>query len=236
MAVTEASANADVCVIVPMFNEGESVGAVVEDLRTAFPHVVCVDDGSADDSGVRAKAAGATVVRHPVNLGQGAALQTGFVFALTDPTVQFLVTFDADGQHHRSDAEAMLATARREGVEIVLGSRFLGEADAEIPRLRRLVLRSATVFTRVTTGLRLTDTHNGLRVLSRRAVQSMDLTLTGMAHASQLLDQVSRHGLTYVEAPVTITYSEYSRQRGQSNANALNIAFDLAVERIRGRR
>lgn len=219
-----------------MFNEEQSVGAVVADLRSVFPRVVCIDDGSTDASVARALEAGASVVRHPVNLGQGAALQTGFVFALGDPSVQFLVTFDSDGQHRTEDAETMLATARRDGVDIVLGSRFLSGEEVEVPRLRRAILRSATVFTRLTTGLRLTDTHNGLRVLSRRAAETMDLTLTGMAHASQLLEQVARNRLTYHEVPVTIAYTDYSRRRGQSNANALNIAFDLAVERMRGRR
>lgn len=219
-----------------MFNEATSVGGVVAELRHSFSRVVCVDDGSSDSSSAVAARAGATVVRHPVNLGQGAALQTGFAFALTDPGVNHVVTFDADGQHNRADAERMLEVARTEGVDVVLGSRFLTQADHDIPPLRRLVLRAATRFTRAVTGLDLTDTHNGLRVLSRRAVETMDLTLDGMAHASQLLSQVASRKLTYVEAPVTITYTEYSLSRGQSNANALNIAFDLALERLRGAR
>lgn len=228
--------NDDVCVVVPMFNEATSVGAVVADLRRSFPHVVCVDDGSTDHCDRVAAQAGANVVRHPVNLGQGAALQTGFTFALTDPVVRYVITFDADGQHNRSDAERMLETARGERVDVVLGSRFLTKADHAIPPLRRLVLRAATRFTRAVTGLDLTDTHNGLRVLSRAAVEAMDLTLDGMAHASQLLSQVAHSKLTYVEAPVTIAYTEYSLSRGQSNVNALNIAFDLALERLRGAR
>lgn len=226
----------DVCVVVPMFNEATSVGAVVADLRASFSRVVCVDDGSADGCDLVAAAAGATVVRHPVNLGQGAALQTGFSYALTDPAVRYVLTFDADGQHSRADAEQMVDLIRAEPVDVVLGSRFLTQGDHDLPRVRRLVLRAATRFTRVTTGLDLTDTHNGLRVMNRRAVEAMDLTLDGMAHASQLLNQVASHGLSYVEAPVTIAYTEYSMARGQSNINALNIAFDLAVERLRGAR
>ena len=226
--------NDDVCVVVPMFNEATSVGTVVRDLRWSFSHVVCVDDGSTDDSARVAAEAGATVVRHPVNLGQGAALQTGFAYALRDPDVAWIVTFDSDGQHRRVDAEAMVNTARHDAVDIVLGSRFLSRADVTVPPLRRLVLGAATRFTRATTGLDLTDAHNGLRVLSRRAAEVMDLTLDGMAHASQLLSRVAQHELTYVEAPVTIAYTDYSRSRGQSNVNALNIAFDLALERLRG--
>jgi polyprenyl-phospho-N-acetylgalactosaminyl synthase len=219
-----------------MFNEASSIGSVVADLRHHFPRVVCVDDGSSDGCDQVAAAAGATVVRHPVNLGQGAALQTGFDFALEDRTWRHVVTFDADGQHRPTDAVAMLEVARTTGCQVVLGSRFLTKAAnvADIPRGRRLVLRAATLFTRASTGLELSDTHNGLRVLSRRAVEVMDLSLNGMAHASQLLSQVAANRLSYVEAPVSIAYTEYSRTRGQSNANALNIAFDLAVERLRG--
>jgi glycosyltransferase involved in cell wall biosynthesis len=232
--VTIPEENLDVCVVVPMYNEATSVGVVVEDLRQSFPWVVCVDDGSSDGCHEVALAAGATVLQHPVNLGMGAAIQTGFTYALTDPLVRHVITFDADGQHNRADAERMLAVARAECVDVVLGSRFLADEVSHIPRARRLVLKGATWFTRVTTRLELTDTHNGLRVLNRRAVEAMDLTLDRMAHASQLLNQVALHRLTYVEVPVTIVYTEYSLARGQSNANALNIAFDLALERLRG--
>ena len=232
---TAVGLNPDVAVVVPAFNEESSVGAVVSDLSRHFRTIICVDDGSSDATADAAARAGATVVRHPENLGQGAALQTGFAYALADPLVDFIITFDSDGQHRVDDALTLLDAARSHQVDVVLGSRFLGPA-AEVPFLRRQVLRAAVRFTRYTTGMALTDTHNGLRVLQRRAIEAMDLTLTGMAHASQLLDQVSRSGLSYVEAPVTIEYTDYSRARGQSNVNALNIAFDLAVERLRGRR
>ncbi len=224
-----------VAVVVPALNERLVVGRVVSELRQHFSVVICVDDGSTDGTDAEARAAGATVVRHPVNLGQGAAIQTGFAYALTLPDVAWVITFDSDGQHRVADAVSMLELALARGVDVVLGSRFLS-GSAKLPASRRLVLRAAIRFTRLTTGLPLTDTHNGLRVLNRRAVEAMDLTLTDMAHASQLLGLIARHELTYVEAPVTIDYTEYSRSRGQTNLNALNIAFDLAVERMRGRR
>lgn len=227
--------NADVVVVVPALDEEAVVGGVVAGLRAHFPRVVCVDDGSADRTGAVARAAGATVVRHPVNLGQGAALQTGFGYARTLPGVAWVVTFDSDGQHRVADALSLLEVARTREVDVVLGSRFLAGA-AGVPAGRRAVLRAGVRFTRLTTRLPLTDTHNGLRVLSRRAVETIDLTLPAMAHASQLLGLIGRHGLSYVEAPVTVDYTAYSRRRGQSNLNALNIAFDLAVERLRGRR
>lgn len=196
VGTTPSEGNADVCVVVPALNERETVGGVVAALREHFPTVVCVDDGSTDDTSLVARAAGATVVRHPVNLGQGAALQTGFAYALTRNDLAWVVTFDSDGQHRVSDALALLTTARDEGVDVVLGSRFLS-GTAGVPAVRRLVLRAGIRFTRMTTRLPLTDTHNGLRVLGRRAAEAMDLTLTDMAHASQLLGLIARHELTY---------------------------------------
>jgi glycosyltransferase involved in cell wall biosynthesis len=222
----------DVTVVVPAFNEGTGVAVVVSDLRAEFGRVVVVDDGSSDRTGELARAAGAHVVRHPGNLGQGAALQTGFAYALTDPDMRYVVTFDSDGQHRVQDALTLLATARESGVDVVLGSRFL-TPETDVPTMRRAVLRAGIAFTRATTRLAVTDTHNGLRVLNRHAVQQIDLTLSDMAHASQLLGLIARRGLTWTEAPVVIDYADEERRRGQSNVNALNIVFDLALERLR---
>src|SRR3954447_17503550 len=222
----------DVTVVVPALNEEVRVGAVVSDLRVHFTRVVVVDDGSTDGTAEVARAAGATVVSHPTNLGQGAALQTGFAYALRDPRMRYVITFDSDGQHRIEDALALLETARTTGVDVVLGSRFL-TSETSMPGSRRFVLRAGVAFTRATTKLPVTDTHNGLRVLNRHAVEKIDLTLSNMAHASQLLGLIAKHGLSWTEAPVVIDYADETRRTGQSNVNALNIVFDLAMERLR---
>jgi glycosyltransferase involved in cell wall biosynthesis len=191
-----------------------------------------VDDGSHDDSAAAARLAGATVVRHPANLGQGAALETGIRHALTSTDAAYVVTFDADGQHRADDAAAMVALARERDLQVVLGSRFLGATDG-MSTARRLLLGAAVRFTRATTGLRVTDTHNGLRVLHRDAAAQVRLRLHGMSHASEILAVVARHGFRYAEHPVTITYTDYSRAKGQRGYNAFNIVFDLLVDRLR---
>lgn len=224
-----------VCVVIPMYNEGSVIGGVVANVRRQFPHVVCVDDGSRDDSADVAADAGALVVRHAINLGQGAALQTGIEMALTDPSVELIVTFDADGQHRVADAVRLVQLAREEKVQAVLGSRFLEEGPT-VPWSRRLVLRAAVTFTRVTTGLKVTDTHNGLRVLHRDAAAAIRITHAGMAHASEILHEIARNGFSYQEIPVQIDYTEYSRAKGQSNLNAVNILHDLISARIRSAR
>lgn len=220
-------------VVVPMYNEAAVIGAVVANLRVVFKNVVCVDDGSTDGSPELAAASGATVVRHPDNLGQGAAIQTGFSYALTDPAMRHTITFDADGQHRIEDAVAMLTVARDTGIDVVLGSRFLHQGSQRMPLSRKALLRAAVGFTRATTGLKLTDAHNGLRVLNRRATAQIQISLSGMAHASEILNQIAMGELSYFEQPITVDYTDYSRAKGQRNINAVNIAFDLLTARIR---
>lgn len=225
----------DVCVLVPVYNESAVVARTVSDLLAAFDHVVCVDDGSTDGSAEVALAAGATVVRHCINQGQGAALQTGFDYVLRHTDADLVVTFDADGQHLVSDAVRMVERARTSGVDVVLASRFTGHTEA-MPRMRRVVLRAGLWFTRVTARLDVTDTHNGLRVLSRTAITRIHLELPRMAYASELLSAIVPNGLTYAEEPVTVVYTDYSRAKGQRNSNSLNILYDLAARRIRSAR
>jgi glycosyltransferase involved in cell wall biosynthesis len=225
----------DVWVLVPVYNESSVVGRTIADLVSRFANVVCVDDGSEDGSGEVAHTAGATVLRHVVNQGQGAALQTGFDYLLRHTDAQYVVTFDADGQHVVEDAVRMVERARTSGVDVVLASRFAGSTE-NMPRMRRLVLMGGLWFTKVTAKLDVTDTHNGLRVLNRGAITRIRLDLPRMAYASQLLGSIVPNGLSYVEEPVTVLYSDYSRSKGQRNSNSINILYDLAVRRIRSAR
>ena len=225
--------NHDVCVIVPAYNEASVLGPVVQELARVFPRVVCVDDGSKDTTSLVARSAGATVIRHGINLGQGAALQTGFDYALSQADVSYVITFDGDGQHHTRDALSMVAMARSEKLDVVLGSRNLG-ATVDQPLRRKVLLRGALALSRRMTRLKLSDTHNGLRVLSRKAISHVRLTHAGMAYASELEIQIARQRLSWAECPTSITYSDYSKSKGQANLNAVNILFDLATARLRG--
>ncbi|CAN5616614.1 glycosyltransferase family 2 protein [soil metagenome] len=228
----DLTALAQTYVVIPMYNEGQVIADVIRTVLTRFDHVVCVDDGSRDDCAAVARAAGASVVQHPVNLGQGAAIETGIRYALQDPSITHVVTFDADGQHDVDDAAAMVTRGAADDVQVVLGSRFLG-AGTSVPLARRALLRAATSFSRATTGLELTDAHNGLRVLRRDAAAELSLKMHGMSHASEILGKIAAQGWSYVEHPVTITYSDYSRAKGQRAYNAFNIAFDVAFSRLR---
>jgi glycosyltransferase involved in cell wall biosynthesis len=226
------SDNNDVWVIVPVFNEGTVIAQVVRELLPAFPNVVCVDDGSHDDSASVITATPAHLVRHPVNLGQGAALQTGLAYSLARPNARYFVTFDADGQHRVTDAAEMVRIARSGDVDVVLGSRFLSRADT-VPLPRRLVLRAAATLSRNGRKLRLTDAHNGLRVFTRPVAERLRIRMNGMAHASEIVAQLAQSNWRVTEAPVTILYTDYSRSKGQSLINGVNILVDLTLRNRR---
>jgi glycosyltransferase involved in cell wall biosynthesis len=216
--------------VMPAFNEGRGIAEVLQSTLSRFAAVVVIDDGSADDTAAVAQAAGAFVIRHPVNLGQGAALQTGFSWAL-EQGADWVVTLDSDGQHDPDDAIALLQLAQRQGWDAALGSRFMGRAE-NMPASRRVLLKAALRFQNLTSGLKLTDVHNGLRVLSRTALQRIHLQQDRMAHASEIIAQLATSGLKVGEGPVTIRYTEYSMAKGQSALGALNILVDLLMARL----
>jgi len=218
----------DTWVVIPLYNEEQVIGDVVAQVRTAFDQIVCVDDGSSDHSADVAARAGARVVRHPLNLGQGAALQTGFEYALSDPTMKYVLTFDADGQHQIADALGMVERLRAGEADVVFGSRFLDERSK--PTFgKKMVLRAAVGYTNMTTHTRLTDAHNGLRAIGRPVLEQIKITQNRMAHASELVAQIGATKASYVEHPVHILYSDYSKAKGQSLWNSINILADLIL-------
>ena len=204
-------------------------GAVVAGVRTFFSRVSSSSMTlSSDNTAAIARAAGAYTARHPLNLGQGAALQTGFDAALARGA-RYVVTFDADGQHDPAEAAAMVERARREDLAFVLGSRFLSGSPSSAGRVKRAMLRLGALVARLRTGLDLTDTHNGLRVIRADALAHVHLTHARMAHASQIVSQLAACGLPGAEHPVTISYTDYSRAKGQPLLNSVNIVVDLAL-------
>lgn len=223
----------DTWVVIPVYNEGGVLATVLEETLATFPNVVCVDDGSSDGSAELVLGTGAHLVRHPVNMGQGAALQTGLEYARRRPGSRYFVTFDADGQHRLSDATAMVQLARTEDVDVVVGSRFLVDAGA-VPLLKRMILRTVAFLSPSGRRLGLTDAHNGLRVFTRPVVDDLRITMNGMAHASEIVSYLGRSSWRVQEAPVSIQYTEYSRTKGQSLLNGVNILFDLSVRDRRG--
>jgi polyprenyl-phospho-N-acetylgalactosaminyl synthase len=217
-------------VICPAFNEAKTLGAVLSGLCVEGYRVVVVDDGSNDDTGRIAAESASAVVTHPVNLGQGAALKTGIDYALARGA-EFLVTFDTDGQHRVSDIPRLLDALIQNGADFALGSRFLGRPQS-MPLVRKLLLRAATIFTSLTSGLYLTDTHNGLRAFTRRGAMALNFRQNRMAHASEILSDIAASRLRYVEVPVTIDYTEYSMAKGQRTSDLILVLLDLFARKL----
>ncbi len=216
-------------VVVPAYNEARVIGSVVEELVARGHRVVVVDDGSSDDTRAVARRAGAIVLRHAINRGQGAALQTGIAYAVRRGA-EHIVTFDSDGQHAADDVEALVEPLIAGRADVTLGSRTIGSAEG-MPALRKALLALAVIFTRVASGARVTDTHNGLRGFTRAAAAKLDIRLDRMAHASEILDQIVRHELRYEEVPVHVRYTDYSRRKGQSSLAVLRILADYLFGR-----
>lgn len=220
-----------VWIICPALNEASTLPRILNDFSRYPYRVVVVDDGSSDETRQVAATSATAVLSHPINLGQGAALKTGIDYALSRGA-QFVVTFDSDGQHRVSDVVQLLAALETEGADFALGSRFLKQTSVRIPLTRHLLLRAATLFTTLTTGLALTDTHNGLRAFTRRGAMALRLRQNRMAHASEILAEIARSGLRYVEVPVTIEYTDYSLTKGQRASDFIMILLDLFAQKL----
>jgi glycosyltransferase involved in cell wall biosynthesis len=219
-------------VIIPAYNEGPMLVATVQPLVQQGYAVVVVDDGSSDDTWALLVGLPVYALRHSINLGQGAALQTGMTFALQQGA-DIIVHFDADGQHRVEDIATLIAPICAGEADVVLGSRFLHKADsALVPPARRLMLRAAVLVNVLMTGMWLTDAHNGLRALSRRAASQIELQENRFAHASEILLQIRQHRLRYTERPTQIAYTAYSLAKGQKPWNALHIVMDLVIRRF----
>jgi glycosyltransferase involved in cell wall biosynthesis len=222
-----AGLEAHTWVVVPALNEADVIRRSLAELREVLPNVVVVDDGSADATSAEALAGGAVVVRHPLNLGQGAAIQTGIEYALGCGAA-YVATFDADGQHRAEDLRRMLDVLVDERLDLVLGSRFLGRTQG-MSWTRSVLLRAGVLFTNLTTGVRLTDAHNGLRVMTAATARRIRILQDRMAHASELIAQIGQLQLKVREVPVTITYSAYSVAKGQTMSDSFRVLADLFV-------
>jgi glycosyltransferase involved in cell wall biosynthesis len=219
-------------VVIPAYNEAPQIASVVQPLVDMGYSVVVVDDGSQDETWKLLATLAVHRLRHAVNLGQGAALQTGMTYALSQGA-EYIVHFDADGQHQPQDIDILLEPLLSGKAQVTLGSRFLLKSSHHrIPWAKRLVLRGGILVNGLLTGVWLTDAHNGLRALTRRAAQAIRLKENGYAHASEILGQFGSSKTGYVERPMTVLYTAYSQRKGQPILNALNILIDLLLRKM----
>lgn len=193
-------------ILIPAYNEERFIGSVVLRARRIGIAVVVVDDGSTDATAELAEAAGAVVLRHPINQGKGRALNTGFRFA-REHEVSIVVTVDGDGQHRPEEIDAIIAPIRAGEADIVVGSRYLAQTS-EVPQHRILGHRAFNLLTNRTSGIALTDSQSGFRAFSARALRAFAFRSNGFSVESEMQFLAKEHGLRMVEVPITIRYSD----------------------------
>jgi glycosyltransferase involved in cell wall biosynthesis len=216
-------------ILVAAYNEERAIGDVIAGLNRIGYQVVVIDDGSSDKTSEIAAGKGAIVLRHVVNRGKGAALQTGTEYILKKGG-KIIVHFDADGQHCPDEIEKLVTPIVTGKAKVVFGSRFLGAAK-NLPFIRKVILKLAVAFTNLTLGIKLTDVHNGLRAFSSEIFRSIAFTEDRFAYASELIEKIVEGGVEIKEVPVDITYTDYSMGKGQRNINALQILFRIFLRR-----
>ena len=215
-----------ICVI-PAWNEALKITKVVEDVRVYVQDIVVVDDCSKAETGILAEKAGAKVLRHRINRGQGAALQTGNEYALL-LGADIIVHFDADDQFLASEIPDVVAPIATNRADIVFGSRFLGK-EPNWPFLKKhIIMPLALFFTRFFLGVRLSDPQNGFRAMNRKAAQLTAISNREMAHASEIQAKAFREKLRIEEVPVTVIYHEY----GQKLSGGFRVLKDLLISKI----
>jgi glycosyltransferase involved in cell wall biosynthesis len=216
----------EIIVVVPAYNESGRVEKVLRELVSRGYIVICINDGSSDNTQQAATMLGVTLVTHPVNLGQGASLETAFEYVrryCSDYKV--VVTFDADGQHSVTEVENMARELTRTGVDIILGSRFLNMGFTG-GKIKKLIIKSMSRFARLTIGIKVSDRHNGFRALSPKALRIMQITNAGYGHADEILRIIKRKNLTYSEYPTVVDYEVNSSKSGQPIINGVRMVID----------
>jgi glycosyltransferase involved in cell wall biosynthesis len=220
-----------VVVLMTAYNEEKVVGSVIDSLlNRGYKSIVVVDDGSTDGTYDIVKKYPVFLLRHIVNRGKGASLQTGTEFILKKG-FPVIVHFDADGQHNPDDIEKLVEPIFAENFDVTLGSRFLGSV-INLPLSRKIVLKMGIFLSNLLYGVKLTDVHNGLRAFKAKVFEKICFTEDRFAYASELLEKIVKFGFRYKEVPVNITYSEYSIKKGQKNINAINIFLKMIKRRF----
>lgn len=220
-----------IVVIIPAYNEGTVLLSVIKEILLTRVVLIVVDDGSDIPLYQMLQPYPLYYIRHRANLGQGAALQTGFDFA-KKLNPDMIVTMDADGQHHSSSIDSMIEPLLTNEADIVLGSRFLSPGQTFVPIMKKVVLHTARLINYIFSGLLLSDAHNGFRAFNATALKKITITENRMAHASEILFEIKKHQLRFKEVPVTISYTAYSKKKGQSIWDSVRILFDLILHKL----
>ncbi len=224
--------------LIRAYNEATRIVGVIEGIFAAgYTQVLVVDDGSTDTTEEllrRAFGEGIVYLRHPVNRWAWAALETGFAWVRSSfGDFEYIVTFDADGQHDISDMEKFIEKFESdESIDVVYGSRFIEKTTSNVPLLRRIILIWGRIFTSLISWVHLTDAHNGYRMMRKKVIDDIHLTMDGMEYASELIDEIRKAWYTIQEVPVNIHYDSYTLAKWQRYGGALRIAFRMIYKKF----
>jgi len=214
--------------IIPAYNEGSKIKKILMKIQNCGFTPVVIDDSSKDNTSFEVAKTNATLIKHSINLGQGAALQTGFDFSIMK-NADMVVTFDSDGQHSLDDAKKLIEfLVMNEDYDVAIGSRFI-KKNKNIPFAKLITLKLAILFEKLVYKTNYTDAHNGLRAIRSSALKKIQIEHNRMAHASELTNQFNRNKFKIKELPVNISYTTYSKNKGQKISNSLNIIKDLLI-------
>lgn len=215
-------------VVIPAYNEADRVPDVIAGVLARVDVVIVVDDGSSDATGVVAKEAGAIVITHPLNCGAGAATMTG-IEAARKMNAEIVVTIDADGQHSPSDIPAILEPIQKNAADLVIGSRFFRGSKNSIPLIRKLFNGIGNIFTFVVTGSLVSDSQSGFKAFGPRALQNIQLHLSGFEFCTEIIRESVQHKWRTKEIPIKVTYSEYTLAKGQSFSRGVITACKILL-------
>lgn len=223
----------EIYVVIPFYNESlEVLKSTVRGLSIYFKNIILVNDGGAKEIKKAIEGLPVYYLRHVINLGQGAALQTGMEFAL-HKGADIIVHFDADGQHNPEDALQMISYLESEKLDIVLGSRFLKKEHANaVPLLRRIMIKVGVIINFLFTGLWMSDAHHGLRVMNKYMASKVEFKENRQLHATEILSIIKKHDFSYKEYPAKVVYSSYSIHKGQKNIHFIKIMKELILSRF----
>lgn len=224
-----------VCIVIPSYNEATVIGDVIRQTGAAFSkagidhQIVIVNDGSKDDTSQIARKAGVVVIDHVLNSGAGGATSTGLSYA-NQNNFDIAITMDADGQHDPEDAIRGIEVLNTSHADLVIGSRLINsEGMSKVKVLGNLGL---SVITYTLFGVKTTDSQSGLRLFSKRSLETLRWKTSGYEFCSEMIWRANQLGLVINEYPIKAIYTEYSKSKGQNNWNAINIIKSLLSRRI----
>lgn len=216
-----------VVVCIPAYNEAKYIGIIVQHALKHANEVIVCDDGSTDDTSMRAKEAGALVINHPKNVGYGMSIRTLFKKAL-ERKAEIVVTIDADGQHDPEQIPSIVEPILRNGFDIVIGSRFIENKDElRIPFYRSFGIKTITKFAKQASYKNLTDAQSGFRGYKRYALETMNLAEDGMQISTEILLRAGSNNLTVTEVPVKVNYDVENASTHNFLSHGVSVLFSV---------